>query len=54
MLAGFSEGNIDNFAGGFAAATITILYGYYMGAIAEAFMTKSLTEIFPLSIFSFN
>ena len=40
MFAGFSGGNIDNFAGGFAAAAITILYGYYMGAIAEAFMTK--------------
>ena len=40
MLAGFSEGNIDNFSGGFAAAAITILYGYYIGAIAEAFMTK--------------
>ena len=40
MFAGFSEGNIENYAGGFAAAAVTILYGYYMGAIAEAFMTK--------------
>ena len=40
MLAGFSVGQVDNFAGGFAAASITILYGYFMGAIAEAFLTK--------------
>ena len=40
LLAGFSQGEIDYFAGGFGAAIISILYGYYMGAIAEAFMTK--------------
>tara|TARA_B100001564_G_scaffold270664_1_gene232290 strand:+ start:1002 stop:1253 length:252 start_codon:yes stop_codon:yes gene_type:complete len=40
ILADYSVGEVDNFAGGFAAAAITILYGYYRGAVAEAFMTK--------------
>jgi len=40
MLAGFSLEGVDNLAGGFAASVITILYGYLIGAIAEAFMTE--------------
>tara|TARA_B100001564_G_scaffold327323_1_gene310252 strand:+ start:454 stop:834 length:381 start_codon:yes stop_codon:yes gene_type:complete len=40
LLAGFSQEEINYFAGDLGAAIVTILYGYYMGAIAEAFMTK--------------
>jgi len=40
LLADFSQEEINYFAGDLGAAIVTILYGYYMGAIAEAFMTK--------------
>ena len=40
LLAGFSQGEISYLSGGLGAAIVTILYGYYIGAIAEAFMTK--------------
>ena len=40
MLGGFSIQNLDNLAGGFAAVSVTILYGYFIGAISEAFLTK--------------
>tara|TARA_Y100000591_G_C21654888_1_gene604791 strand:- start:155 stop:376 length:222 start_codon:yes stop_codon:yes gene_type:complete len=40
MLGGFSILNLNNLAGGFAAASVTILYGYFIGAISEAFLTK--------------
>ena len=40
LLAGFSQEEINYFVGDLGAAIVTILYGYYMGAIAEAFMTK--------------
>ena len=32
--------NLSNLGGGFAAATVTVIYGYLLGAIAESFMTK--------------
>ena len=38
MAAGYSQGGVDNFGGGIAAALITVLYGYIMGVIAESFM----------------
>ena len=40
MLPGFSIVELDHFVGAIAAAAITILYGYFMGAIAEAFLTE--------------
>ena len=40
VLGGFSFQNLDNLAGGFAAVSVTILYGYFIGAISEAFLTK--------------
>ena len=38
IAAGYSKGEIDNLGGGIAAATITVLYGYFMGIIAESFI----------------
>jgi len=38
IAAGYSKGEIDNLSGGIAAATITVLYGYFMGIIAESFI----------------
>ena len=38
MAAGYSQGGVDNLGGGIAAASITVLYGYIMGVIAESFM----------------
>ena len=40
LLTGFSQGEIIYLSRGLGAAIVTILYGYYMGAIAEAFMAK--------------
>ena len=40
MFADFSSGDINNLTGGFSSASITILYGYFMGATAEAFFTE--------------
>ena len=40
LLAGFSQEEINYFVGDVGAAIVTILYGYYMGAITEAFMRK--------------
>ena len=39
MAAGF-ESIVDMPAPGIAAAAVTILYGYFIGAIAEAFVSK--------------
>ena len=38
IAAGYSKGEIDNLGGGVAAATITVLYGYFMGIIADSFI----------------
>ena len=38
IAAGYSKGDINNLGGGIAAATITVLYGYFMGIIAESFI----------------
>ena len=40
MFADFSSEGIHNLTGGFSSASITILYGYFMGATAEAFFTE--------------
>ena len=38
MAVGYSTGEADNIGGGTAAALITVLYGYFMGIIAESFV----------------
>jgi len=38
MAVGYSAGEADNIGGGTAAALITVLYGYFMGIIAESFI----------------
>ena len=38
MAVGYSTGEADNIGGGTAAALITVLYGYFMGIIAESFI----------------
>ena len=40
MFADFSLVGIQNLTSGFSAAFMTILYGYFMGATAEAFFTE--------------
>ena len=32
--------NLGNLGGGFSAATVTVIYGYLLGAIAESFIAK--------------
>ena len=38
MAVGYSAGEADNIGGGTAAALITVMYGYFMGIIAESFI----------------
>ncbi len=39
LIAGdYSGGEVNNLGGGMAAASITVLYGYFMGIIAESFI----------------